>query len=70
MIAAMEMVSRMTKIIGWLEMKECVEKNADSKVPTVDLGVSFGGLAMTRGMVSRIEVREAMMVAPLDEVSQ
>ena len=51
-------------------MKDRVEKNAPSKVPTVDLGASFEGLAMTRGMVSRIEVREAMIEAPLEEVSQ
>lgn len=67
---AMEMNSRITKMIGWLEMKDCMEKNADSKVPTVDLGESFGGFAITKGMVSRIDVREAMMDAPLDEVSQ
>lgn len=66
----MKMTSMMTKIMGWFEMKDRVEKNAPSKVPTVDLGVSFEGLAMTRGMVSRIEVREAMIEAPLEEVSQ
>lgn len=59
-----------TKMMGWLEMKDRVEKNAPSIVPTVDFGESFGGLAMTRGMVSRIDVREAMMEAPLDDVSQ
>ena len=67
---AMVMISRITKMIGWLEMKDWVEKNADSRVPTVDLGVSFGGFAITRGMVSRIDVREAMIDAPLDELSQ
>lgn len=66
----MKTTSRITKMMGWVMMKDRVEKNADSRVPTVDLGVSFGGLAMTRGMVSRIEVREAIMDAPLDEVSQ
>lgn len=68
--AAMEINKRITKIMGWVEMKDRVVKNAPSKMPTVDFGESLGGLAMTRGMVSRIDVREAMMEAPLDEVSQ
>jgi hypothetical protein len=36
----------------------------------VDLDFSLGGLLMTNGIVSRIEVRDGMMMAPLDAVSQ
>lgn len=41
-----------------------------SKVPMVDLGDNFEGEATTRGMVSRMEVREAIIGAPLEAVSQ
>lgn len=42
----------------------------DSIKPTVDLERSFGGLLITRGIVSRIEVREGMIRAPLLVESQ
>lgn len=59
-----------TKSMGWLTMKDRAKKKIDSKVPTVDFGVSLGELAITRGIVSRIEVREAKMGDPLEDESQ
>lgn len=56
--------------MGWLTMKDRAEKKTDSKVPTVDFGVNLGELAITRGIVSRIEVREARMGDPLEDESQ
>jgi hypothetical protein len=58
------------KRMGWLLRKERVKKKKVSKVPIVDLGDSLGGDATTRGMVSRMEVREAIIEAPLEAVSQ
>jgi hypothetical protein len=54
----------------WDLIKERVWKNTDSILPTVDFDLSFGGLLIIRGMVSRIEVLEGMIEAPLEEVSQ
>jgi hypothetical protein len=51
-------------------MKERVWKNNDSILPTVDFDLSLGGLLIIRGIVSRIEVLEGMIEAPLEEVSQ
>lgn len=41
-----------------------------SNVPMVDFGVSFGGFAVTRFSVSRMEVREGTMYAPESVTSQ
>lgn len=65
-----EMMKMELETMRWLAIKERVWKNADSIVPMVDLDLSLGGLLMTRGIVSRIEVREGMIGAPLAAVSQ
>ena len=71
MYAAMELMTRMmADHIGWLVMKDQVWKNVASKNPIVDLDRSFGGSLITKGMVSRIEVRDGMMLAPLLVESQ
>lgn len=51
-------------------MKDQVWKNVASKNPIVDLDRSFGGSLITSGMVSRIEVRDGIMLAPLLVESQ
>lgn len=55
---------------GWAKAKARVEKKMLSRDPTVDFGVRLGGEVITNGRVSKIEVREGMMKAPLDVVSQ
>lgn len=57
-------------IHGWTKRKERVWKNTDSNRPIVDFDLILGGEAMTRGMVSRIEVREGRIGEPLAAVSQ
>lgn len=70
MTAKIKPANNAMKIKGWLPIKERVWKKAASKVPTVDLALSFGGEAITRGIVSRMEVREGIIGLPLAAVSQ
>ena len=55
---------------GCQELKLRILKNTCSTEPMVDFGVSFGGEATTRGMVSRIDVREGVIAAPESVTSQ
>lgn len=51
--------------------KRCVIwKRTRSKLEVVDLGLIFGGEAMTLGRVSRMEVRDGTMGLPVMVVSQ
>jgi hypothetical protein len=51
---------------GWL----LIWKKTFSNQPIVDLGLSFGGLEMTFGRVSRMLVREGTMKPPAGVMSQ
>lgn len=66
----MQMKSAADAINGWAKAKARVEKKMLSRDPTVDFGVRLGGLVITNGRVSKIDVRDGKIKAPLDEVSQ
>ncbi len=50
---------------GCPDMAPRISKKNFSKLEIVDLGLILGGEATTLGMVSRMEVREAMMELPV-----
>jgi len=51
-------------------MVDLISKKNFSKFEIVDFGLILGGERMILGIVSRIEVREAMMALPVIVVSQ
>lgn len=55
---------------GCPEMAPLMSKKNFSKFEMVDLGLIFGGEETTLGIVSRIEVLDAMMKLPVMVVSQ
>jgi hypothetical protein len=55
---------------GCPEMAPLISKKNFSKLPMVDLGLIVGGEATTLRIVSKIEVRDAIIGFPVSVVSQ
>jgi hypothetical protein len=55
---------------GCPEMAPLISKKNFSKLPIVDLGLIVGGEATTFRIVSKIEVRDAIIGLPVSVVSQ
>jgi hypothetical protein len=55
---------------GCPEMAPLISKKNFSKLPMVDLGLIVGGEATTLRIVSKIEVRDAIIGLPVSVVSQ